>query len=511
MKNQNFTTKRALRTALLVLLLIVVGMGKTYAQTIFTVGNLNYSVNEDGVSVTVIGHVDGTGASGELDIPEYVIYNGENYIVNAIGDYAFAFCSGISSYLTLPNSIISIGDYAFDQCNLYGNLVIPNSVTTIGSGAFIYSGFYGSTLVLGNNINIIGQTAFYGCHFMGMLTIPNSVTSLGVDAFTYCDFEQIIVESENPIYDSRNNCNAVIETETNVLVMGCKNTIIPNSVTVIGEKAFRAGAITSIVIPNSVKEIRIGAFTQCYKLTSISIPSSVEYIETRSDGFMGGTFSDCYNLEQITVESDNPVYDSRNNCNAIIESSTNTLIVGCKNTLIPNTVNTIGFASFDGCTELSTILIPKSVTYIDDRAYSWCTNVDSVITKGENPANLGNNSVFFNVPCTTLIVPCGCVSAYENSEWQWYFPNIIEDCTSLSENSNNDIAAFPSPTNSLVTIDAEKLKHITISNLLGQTIFESIVSGNTFEYDFSNHKAGIYLIRIETESGVVTKKVSVER
>ena len=170
----------------------------------------------------------------------------------------------------------------------------------------------------------------------------------------------MIVESNNVYYDSRNNCNAIIETATNTLIAGCKNTIIPNSVKSIGDYAF----------------------SHCSGLTSISIPNSVTSIGDYA-------FSSCSGLTSIMVEESNSIYDSRDNCNAIIETATNTLIAGCKNTIIPNSVasiNTIipnsvasiGNNAFFGCSGLTSISIPNSVTSIGDYAFYYCKGPTSV-------------------------------------------------------------------------------------------------------------------------------------
>lgn len=117
--------------------------------------------------------------------------------------------------LTLPNSLESIGDGAFRGCSGLTELTLPNSVTSIG------------------------DCAFYGCTGLTELILPNSVRSIGDIAFTYCSgLEKITVESGNSCYDSRDNCNSIIDTEFNTLIVGCKNSVIPNSVTSIGDGAF---------------------------------------------------------------------------------------------------------------------------------------------------------------------------------------------------------------------------------------------------------------------------------
>ena len=151
-----------------------------------------------------------------------------------------------------------------------------------------------------------------------------------------------------------------------------KTVEISNGVTSIGETAFfRCSGLTSVTIPNSVTSIGSGAFSGCSGLTSIEIPNSVTSIGS-------GAFRDCSGLTSISVESGNEKYDSRNNCNAIKETASNTLIAGCKNTTIPNSVTSIGDYAFSGCSGLTSIEIPNSVTSIGDYAFRGCSGLTSV-------------------------------------------------------------------------------------------------------------------------------------
>ncbi len=262
------------------------------------------------------------------------------------------------------------GWYCYSVDNEYsGSVVIPATVT------------YNQTTY---PVTAIDALAFYECTELTSIVISKSVTEIGQEAFKECPgLTSIVVASGNPKYDSRNNCNAIIETASNTLVVGCKNTTIPNSVTAIGNFAFDGcHGLTSIVIPNSVTSIGWYAFESCTGLTSIKIGNSVTEI-----GY--GAFDVCYALTSIVVASGNPRYDSRDNCNAIIETASNTLVVGCKNTTIPNTVTAIGDWAFYFCHGLTSIDIPNSVTSIGYGAFNSCTGLNS-INMGNSVTEIGN-------------------------------------------------------------------------------------------------------------------------
>lgn len=314
------------KVVMIVLLLGVAEMMKGYAQN-FAVGDLNYSVNEDGISVTVKGHVNGTSALGEVSIPETIIYDGVSYFVTGIRNQAFMGCSGLSGSLVIPNSITKIGEYAFKNCTGFnGTLTIGTAVTHIEEEAFANTGFisvnfnptnctkmgyyredgdwYGSpvfkdcptitTLNIGENVtkiptgafkncsgltgdlNItslvtsIGYEAFYGCNgFNGILTIPSSVTYIGEMAFNNCS-------GFYEIHYNAINCGGREEGET--VFYGCSALlIIGDDVLKIPDYLFCSGSFTgNLVIPESVTRIGEGAFSGCYHfIGSLTIPNSV--------------------------------------------------------------------------------------------------------------------------------------------------------------------------------------------------------------------------------------------
>ncbi|MBR7012772.1 MAG: leucine-rich repeat protein [Muribaculaceae bacterium] len=266
--------------------------------------------------------------------------------------------------LVIPNSIADIKNYAFIGGSGFTSLTFGDAVTTIGESAF--KDCTGLTSVtLGGAITSTGYDAFSGCSALTSLTLGKSVTQFGL-GFEFCpNLTSLAVESGNPVYDSRDGCNAIIHTATNALLVGCQTTVIPNTVTRIEPNAFYGcEGLTSIVIPKSV--------------TSIGVVSLV-YNNDTTIYYYYNPFIFCSGLKSITVESGNPVYDSRDNCNAIIETATNSLRVGCQTTVIPNSVSCIEDYAFEGCSNLTTIEIPNSVSAINNEAFCLCTGLTNVI------------------------------------------------------------------------------------------------------------------------------------
>lgn len=297
------------------------------------IGKLYYNFNSSDKTATVTykekGDEVGTfinDCSGDVDIPSEVTYNDEKYSVTSIGHGAFYGCKGITS-VTIPNSVKTIVSYAFMGCDGITSITIPASVTSIG------------------------YLAFKGCSKLSSLIIGKSVISIDDYAFYCPGLTSIVVESENTVYDSRENCNAIIKTKENEMVLGCINTTIPNSVTSIVGAFNGAHNLTSITIPNSIRNIGGAAFGGCNGLTSIDIPNSVTSIGDAA-------FSGCDGLTAIEI---------------------------------PNSVTSIGNDAFRGCDGLTAIEIPNSVSTIGRSAFAYCSKLESV-NLPENLAYLGKNA-----------------------------------------------------------------------------------------------------------------------
>lgn len=174
-------------------------------------------------------------------------------------------------------------------------LIIPNGVTSIGNGAFNGCKHL-TSVIIPDSVKSIGDYAFSNCFSLASITIPASVTQISNTAFYFCyKLTNISIDKNNLGYDSRNDCNAIIETATNTLIIGCKNTIIPDSITSIGDEAFfYCTGLTSIAIPDSIISIGDSAFECCFCLTDIKIPDSVKSIGNHA-------FEACYSLKNITI------------------------------------------------------------------------------------------------------------------------------------------------------------------------------------------------------------------
>lgn len=445
-----------------------------------TYGDFEYTVSGDEVEITAY-----TGKNETVEIPANI--NGKK--VTSIGMWAFSRCDGLTS-ITIPAGVERIGYGAFDSCTNLTSIDIPEGVISIEAGAF-WGCSNLENIHMPDSLTSIGDSAFYGCSKLKSVNIPANVTNIEGMVFSCCgNLDDIEVDINNEIYDSRNNCNAIIETKTNTLVSGCKNTTIPDNVqnigyqafydcsnlehidipksvknigeeafakcddlksinlsenleeideqafngcsnlqsidipdtvtyigafafwecssleqvilsknlSIIGSSAFNGCSnLRNITIPEKVTEIRFLAFCACSKLESITIPENVTFIDVAA--FMG-----CSNLNNLKVSEKNKNYDSRGNCNAIIETETDTLLTGCKNTTIPDDVTSIADSAFDGCDTLTDIVIPENVKNIGSYAFRDCSSLksiyipDSVISIGADVFSGCNQELVIYVP-----------------------------------------------------------------------------------------------------------------
>lgn len=326
----------------------------------FEVNGIYYNINGNEATVTHKDAFNSAVYTGDIVIPLSVNFNGFSYQVTSIGSCAFYNCTGLN------------------------NIEIPLSITSIQS------------------------EAFHNCRDLSSIEIPNSVLSIGTYAFSGCaSLTNIKVAPDNPIFDSRNNSNAIIKTSNNQLVIGCKNTIIPPSVTSIASYAFYECNFTNFTIPNTITSIGDHAFGHCSNLTSITIPKSVTFIGN-------GVFSSCYCLENIDIPNSitsigtYAFYECKKLKSITIPNSVYSIAMyafsGCSsitNLIIPNSITNIEAGVFQNCTALENVLIPNSVMSIGFRSYEGCNSLKSVCIL--NPVTIINSKAFMNCSRLTSI------------------------------------------------------------------------------------------------------------
>ena len=271
--------------------------------------------------------------------------------------------------------------------------------------------------VYGKLVTSISDFAFSNCTALTSITIPDCVTSIGEGAFRGCEsLTSITVDKNNPIYHSEGNC--LIETESKTLIVGCQNSVIPDSVTSIDAYAFnRCTRLTSIIIPDSVTSISPGAFRGCESLTSITIPF-VGVVDVSSNCL--GCFFDTTSKSNLKVPA---------SLKSVVVTGGETIgsdaFRGCTSltsVTIPDSATAIGDGAFYGCTSLTSITIPKSVTSIGSDAFSGCTSLAS-ITLPDSVTWLGERVFYGCTSLTSVVIPDSVTTIYAGT---------FSGCTSLT-------------------------------------------------------------------------------
>ena len=425
------------KVGIMIFILTLVMQG--WAQ-ICTKNNVNYFITGNFAVV-----MKSEKAKGDVVISDKVTFNGREYIVTDIAINAFRDCEDITS-VTLPNTIRTIGSGAFWRCTKMTKTNIPNSVVSIGNQAYQQSGLtadhdglmYVDDWLVGYNFieidspdgsgkkikkmkrpegNVVIKEGTKGiavgtfslCSQVTSVTIPASVEYLGLPMFQYCKgLSSITIDERNNKYDSRDHCNAIVEKKSNVLLAGCKGTIIPNSVVSIGAHAFeKCESMFVITIPKGVERIGESAFSGCVDLVHFNIPETIVQIQNDAfsktgwykeqpdgllykDGWLLGykgrmpegvleikagtkhiipnVFAKCDKLEEVKFPDELEE----------IPPSAFSECTGIKNINLPQGIKSIGYHAFWECSGLKTVSVPDGVTTIDNGAFGRCTHLKSV-------------------------------------------------------------------------------------------------------------------------------------
>lgn len=306
-------------------------------------------------------------------------------------------------YQVFDAAAVVVAPPDYDQVSYSGDVVLESKVknlpvTTISEGAFTCCENL-TSVTMPETMTFVDSRSFVYCSNLKSVYLSKNVNTVCSPMAVQCPkLTSVIVDKDNKHLDSRDGCNAVIETETDKLIAGCIATAVPGTVKEIGQWAFAScDGLESIVIPNGVRKIGSYAFSDCGDLKSVSLPGSLLLLDSyaftncaslssivipKSVMVIGTTpFNYCESLASIIVEEGNQAYDSRNGCNAIIETATNRLIQGCNTTVIPGTVEEIAQFSFMG-SAIKNVEVPEGVKSIGKFAFMSCQSVESVKISG---------------------------------------------------------------------------------------------------------------------------------
>ena len=427
--------------------------------------------------------------------------------VTAIESMAFKGCNSLTS-IELPIGLTSIGDSAFLSCSRLSSITIPDSVGSIGKGVFngcsnlttlnfnaincqdLSIGTFGtslSTINIGNGVTYIPANFAKNYNRLQSVVIRNNVTSIGNNAFAGCNGLTSITIPKNIVFIGENafgSCSNLTVLEFNA--MNCQDF---NHGEVFGNR------LTVINIGNKVKRIPAFFAENCRELSSITFSDSVTVIGNSA-------FRNCIGLTSLAMNNIEIINDyAFEGCTSLVSFT------------IPNAVTYIGKGAFKNCSGLNFVSIGDRVYSIEDEAFYGCSNLLSIVSYATIPPTINGRNTFLCPVSCTVTVPCGSLLAYLTSSWEDFFnEHIQEDCaTSLQEVNVREFAMYPNPAKSFVTLECEALEENTLSQILdinGRRVrtLDLKAGVETLRIDVSDLPKGVYTIML----GNVTKKLIVE-
>lgn len=447
-----------------------------------------------------------------INIPSEVSKDGKNYKVVQIYDNAFKLWKNAISF-NLPTSIKKIGEYAFSECTSMDNLPIPESVETIGANAFEkcsrlvtvnmsktvkeigVKAFFEckdlGTVTFAENsvINKIADNAFLDCSSLYKITIPGSVSELGEGVFKNCTgLKDVTFGDNSKVVKLKDSTFENCEKLKNV-TFG-KN----SSITSINENLFSDSPnLESIVFGDNAKLgiVEENAFKDHAKLSKVAFGKN-SVLHTIYDY----SFQGCTSLTSIEIPSS-------------VSLLGRSAFEGCSKLpsfVVPEGVTSIGNSTFKDCTSLKSFEISSTVTTIPNYAFSGCTSLAKIICRATTVPETGDE-IFEGVPSNMIIyVPETSLSSYQSAEpWKNY---ILKSLTTLSitEINANGFKLYPNPVESNLTIDTDEvITEVSIYSLTGVMVYQS-TSVNNNAINVSDLNNGVYFINIKTENGDVMKR-----
>ena len=392
-----------------------------------------YDLDDSGKTAKVVNNP--SLYTGEVTIPDAIVYEEVVYKVTSIGEQAFRDCTGLASVKIGANvtEIQSLAFYgctqlesvvasqhltsilygAFTNCSHLRDFIIPSGVTCIDS--YTFQGCSSLTAIdIPSGVTTIGSSAFEGCSGLTSITIPSSVRSIGTSALADCNgLTSIRVESGNARYDSRNNCNAIIETASNKLIVGCANSVIPQGVAVIDDGAFHNDILlTSITIPNSVTSIGMYAFEGCSNLTFVSIGTGITDIGYKA-------FAKCPNISDVYCYAANVPVIGLDAFSAFSESNPENITLHVQNVSVDAYRAEVPWSGFKEVIGIGQNCATPTILFVDGKLKFECDTegVEFVYEITESVKDSGTGSeVKLGNTTTYRVSVYATKEGYENSE-----------------------------------------------------------------------------------------------